>query len=91
MDFHVGAAAADDLARAWDAIRAATPAGWFVSQPVYEQGRTPPWSQNAFDTTTRSMAGLQPREWTTLGMTEVDCLREMARGLLEITECRVPK
>ena len=35
-------------------------------------------------------AGKRSREWTALGRTEDDCVREMARWLREISAGRVP-
>lgn len=45
----------------------------------------------AFDPSERPTVGLRNREWTAVGQTEVECVREMARCLREIGEGRVPK
>lgn len=45
----------------------------------------------AFDTTERAHVGKRSREWTAMGQTEVECVREMARCLREIGNGRVPK
>ena len=76
---------------AWDAIHDATPAGWYVGRPTFEEHRTPPWSQYAFDPSERARAGLRSREWTAVGTSELRVLCEMARCLREISQGRVPK
>ena len=45
----------------------------------------------AFDTTERAQVGRRSREWTAVGESEVECVREMARCLRLIGEGRVPK
>jgi hypothetical protein len=45
----------------------------------------------AFDQRERQKLGHRSREWTAVGNTEEECLREMARCLREISEGRVPK
>lgn len=70
-----------DLKAAWDELRAATPAGWFVERPGLRHGGQ--WAVYAFDTTERAAIGKRSREWTAVGQTEVECVREMARCLRE--------
>lgn len=49
----------------------------------------------AFDTTEKAHIGKRSREWTAVGQTEVECVREMARCLASIadgqrpTNCRI--
>jgi hypothetical protein len=81
----------DQMLEAWNPIHNATPPEWFVGRPAYEERRTPPWSQYAFDTRERPDAGHRSREGTAVGMTEYRCLREMARCLRKIRPGRVPK
>ncbi len=45
----------------------------------------------AFDTTERAAIARRSREWTAVGQTEAECVREMARCLREIGEWRVPR
>ena len=78
-----------ELAAAWDEIHAATPPGWYVGRPAFDGYRAVPWSQYAFDTTEQPKAGHRSREWTAVGVTELDCLGQMARCLREIGEGRV--
>jgi len=40
----------------------------------------------AFDTTERVAIGKRSREWTAVGQTEVECVREMARCLRILAE-----
>ena len=80
---------ADELETAWDAVHDATPAGWFVGQPSYHDERRE-WMMYAFDPIERAEVGVRSREWTAVGATETDVLREMARCLREIGEGRVP-
>jgi len=44
----------------------------------------------AFDTTEKAHIGRRSREWTAVGQTEDDCVREMARCLREIAAGRAP-
>lgn len=80
-----------DIEAAWDAIHDATPPSWFVGRPAFEERRSPPWSQYAFDPDEKPKVGHRSREWTAVGMTELDCLEEMARCLGEIREGRAPR
>ncbi len=77
------------LEDAWDGLHAATPPRWYVGRPGQRQGDT--WAQYAFDTTEKASIGRRSREWTAVGQTEVECVREMVRCLREIGNCRVPK
>ena len=45
----------------------------------------------AFDTTEKAQIGRRSREWTAVGQTDEECVREMARYLREISEGRVPR
>ncbi|HET7128939.1 MAG TPA: hypothetical protein VFJ93_07685 [Gaiellaceae bacterium] len=76
---------------AWNRIHDAKPAGWFVGRPAFEERRTPPWSQYAFDPTERPRVGRRSREWTAVGMTELECLEEMARCLAVIRNGATPR
>ena len=80
----------DDLTAAWAEVHDATPAGWYVGQPSnHDAGHE--WVQYAFDPRERAQVGVRRREWTAVGATEVDVLREMARCLREIAEGRAPR
>jgi hypothetical protein len=73
----------------WDAVHDAFPAGWYVGRPSYHDERHE-WTQYAFDQREQPKVGLRSREWTAVGATEVDVLREMARCLRELGAGRVP-
>ena len=45
----------------------------------------------AYDPHELAAVGERSREWTAAGVTELDVLNEMARGLRDISEGRVPK
>lgn len=45
----------------------------------------------AFDTRETAHISKRSREWTAVGQTEEECVREMARCLRAISEGRVPK
>jgi len=49
------------LQEAWDALHAATPAGWFVGRPSYHDERRE-WLQYAFDPDERPVVGVRKRE-----------------------------
>jgi hypothetical protein len=72
-----------DLEAAWEAVHDVTPPGWFVGRPSYHDERHE-WTQFAFDQRERPSVGVSSREWTAVAATEVECLREMARGQREI-------
>jgi hypothetical protein len=79
----------EDVEAAWAELHAATPAGWFVGCPGPRHGGQ--WAIYAFDTTEKAHVGRGSREWTVVGQSEVEFLREMARCLREISEGRVPQ
>lgn len=81
-----------DLEAAWEAVRAATPAGWRVGPAnLHDEMGSGQWEQYAWDPSERPNVGVRSREWTAVGETELDCLVEMARCLREIAAGRVPK
>ncbi len=49
------------------------------------------WEQYAFDPREKPKVGKRSREWTAIGKTEVECVREMAYCLRELREGRWPK
>lgn len=66
-----------------------TPAGWFVGRPGQRHGGQ--WEMYAFDTTEKANIGPRSREWTAVGETEIECVREMVRCLKEIDHGKTPK
>jgi hypothetical protein len=78
-----------DLEAAWDELHAATPADWYVGRPGQRHGGQ--WAMYAYDTTEKAQIGHPRREWTAVGQTEAQCVREMARCLHEIAAGRVPE
>lgn len=81
------------LEEAWAELHdASATLRWFVGHPAYEERRGDvPWSQYAFDPTEKPKVGQRSREWTAVGQTEVECVREMARCLREFGEGRMRK
>lgn len=77
------------IADAWERIHAATPPGWFVGRPAVDHRGN--WSQYAYDPSERPRVGQRSREWTAVGLTELDALIEMGDCLEAIGEGRVPK
>ena len=67
-----------------------TPEGWYVGRPGYEE-RYDQWSMYAFDPSEKAVVGKRSREWTTVGETEVGCVRSMAYCLGELKAGRWPK
>jgi hypothetical protein len=65
------------------------PSAWTVGRPSYHDERHE-WTQYAFDSFERPRSGVRSREWTAVGPTEVEVLREMARCLRELGAGRVP-
>ena len=78
-----------DLGAAWDELMAAMPPAWTVARPTWhiEDRR---WTLYAWDTSERVKVGKRSREWTAVGATEVDVVREMARCLRDIAADRRP-
>ena len=70
----------DELLDAWNDLHAATPAGWFIGRPSYNEGRDE-WSLYAFDANERPKVGHRSREWTATAPTQARVIREMARCL----------
>ena len=71
-------------------LRDATPAGWYVGQPSYDERRMV-WEQYAFDPSERAQAGIRSREWTAVAPIELEVIRELARCLRLIRDGRVPE
>lgn len=67
--------------------------GWTVGRPsLHDDVRgAEHWEQWSYDPREKPKAGKRSREWTAVGRTEVECVREMARCLREISEGRVPQ
>ena len=78
-----------DLAAAWDAVHEATPTGWYVGRPGFEE-RYNQWSTYAFDPSERPRAGKRSHEAPAVGPTELECVQEMARCLGELKAGRWP-
>jgi len=79
-----------DLEPLWDELSHATPPGWRVGRPSFHD-EVDAWEQYAYDATERPVVGKRSRESTSVGATEVDVVREMARCLTEIGQGRVPR
>ncbi len=60
-----------------------------LGRPTYYDERRQ-WHQYAFDPSERAVVGLRSREWTAIGSSELEVVREMARCLREIGEGRAP-
>jgi hypothetical protein len=80
----------DELADAWNELHEATPAGWHVGRPAYEERRNE-WSLYAFYTRERPKVGRRAHEWTAISPTQSGVLREMARCLRVLSRGGVPK
>jgi hypothetical protein len=78
-----------DLEDAWTDLHDATPDGWLVGQPSYDERRHV-WEQYAFDPRGRAQAGIHSLEWMAVAPTELEVIRELARCLRLIREGRVP-
>lgn len=81
------------LERAWAEINEANASlGWRVGSPyLHEEMASNPWEQYAYDPTERPKAGGRTREWTAIGRSEAQVVREMARCLREVTAGKVPQ
>ncbi len=80
----------DALEAAWDEVFDALPAGWAVGRPSYHDERHE-WAMYGWDRKEVPKVGVRSKEWTAVGATEVECLREMARCLRELGAGRVPR
>jgi hypothetical protein len=80
----------DELERAWAAVHAATPEGWYVGRPSEHPERRE-WVMFAFDTRERAIEGKREGEWTTVAPSELEVLRSMAYCLRELRAGRWPK
>ena len=79
-----------ELAAAWDEVHAANTMGWQVGRPYFHD-ELDTWEQYAFDPKERPKVGKRSREWTAIGPTEVECVRETAYCLRELAAGRWPK
>jgi hypothetical protein len=80
-----------DLEDAWNEIHDAKPSGWYVGRPGYSDALKA-WEQYAnVPAQSRRGVGHRAHEWTAVGQTEVEVVREMARCLREIGEGWVPE
>jgi hypothetical protein len=79
-----------ELESAWRELDTATPTGWYVGRPNRHDERSE-WHQYAFDPSERPKVGARSREWTAVGQTELEVVREMARCLREMSAGRLPK
>jgi hypothetical protein len=81
-----------DLEHAWAELDEANASlGWRVGRAyLHDELASNPWEQYAYDPTERPKMGRRSREWTAIGRSEVQVVREMARCLREIAAGRVP-
>jgi hypothetical protein len=79
-----------ELEAAWDEVHAANTMGWQVGRPYFHD-EIDWWEQYAFDPKEKPKVGKRSREWTAIGKTDVECVREMAYCLRELREGRWPK
>ncbi len=80
-----------EIVAAWAKIHDATPPGWYVGRPGYNDTYRQ-WEQFVYDDpSARPKVGLRSGEWTAVGTSELHVLREMAKCLRAISDGRVPK
>jgi len=79
-----------ELAAAWAAVHDATPEGWYVGRPYFDE-RQNRWEQYPFDPSETPVVGKRSREWTAVGPTELRCVQTMADCLRELGAGRWPK
>lgn len=80
----------DELLDAWNELSDATPTGWVVGRPSYDERRDE-WSLCASRATERLKVGRCSREWTAVAQTQACAVREMTRCLRDLDAGRVPK
>lgn len=78
------------LAASWDQLHSALPPGWQVGRPMYHDERRT-WEQYAWLPSGKVRGGKPRKEWTAVGATEVECVKEMARCLAELGQGRWPE
>ena len=76
-----------DLEAAWAAVHDATPPGWYVGRPGFEE-RYNQWSMRAFDPSETPIVGKRSREWTAVGRTELE-LHGCSGVVRFVTACAV--
>jgi hypothetical protein len=79
----------DTLEAAWAELHDATPPGWHVGRPAFDE-RGNRWTLYAFDSAERPKVGRRSREWTAQHPTQIGVLRQMAY-LREISDGRVTR
>jgi predicted HAD superfamily Cof-like phosphohydrolase len=70
---------------AWRELLDATPPGWYVGRPSYQDERRE-WLLYAFDPSERPAVGIRKREWTAIAPTEVEVVLEASRRERELIE-----
>jgi hypothetical protein len=80
----------EELLDAWTALHDATPPGWVVGRPAYNERRDE-WSLYAFDATEGSKVGRRAREWTATAPTQARVIRAMTTCLRELALGKVPR
>lgn len=80
----------DKREAAWDDLRTALPAGWWVGSPSHHD-ECREWVLYAYVPHERPVAGRRQREWLAVAPSEVEVVREMARCIREIAAGRVPR
>ena len=78
-----------DREAGWTAVHDATPEGWYVGRPYFDE-RHDRWEQYAFDQTETPSVGKRSRQWVAIGQTELHCVQEMARCLGKLKAGRWP-
>ncbi len=78
-----------DLENARAAVDETTPEGWYAGRAGHEE-RHNQWWRHAFDPSETPIVGKRSREWVTVGRTELECVRGVARRFGERREGRWP-
>ena len=78
----------DEIVQAWAEIHDATPAGWVVGRPGYNDNCRQ-WEQYAYDPRETPKAGKRSREWTAIAPTALGVVEEWraVRGRSARDEC----
>src|SRR4051812_34425575 len=81
-----------DLERAWAELDSANVGRWVVGRPsLHDEVRgAEHWQQWAYDPREKPRAGKRTRTRTATALTEVECVREMARWLRDVSARAAP-
>ena len=76
-----------ELEKAWADVHENTPDGWHVGRAMWDETHQP-WAMYTIDPSEKPKGRGPSREWTAVGVSELDVVRDMALCLGELKAAR---